>query len=144
MSIFRRSTDLCILASRRIVRNTPIYGDVDVEAVTCWMATDPVPTIIVATALLVKSKKTNLWVLNHLHVLPEFRRRDYASQILDQLVLLHGLENIGACWATPEGAKFAAAWKYKRSIDVPWWQIITDAEELEPPEPPETAGRIGT
>ncbi len=142
MSIFRRSTDLCIMASRRVVRNTAVFGDVTVEAVTCWMATDPVPTIIVATALLVKSKNTNLWVLNHLYVLPEFRRRDYASQILDQLVLLHGLENVGACWATPDGARFAAAWQYKRSTSVPWWQVITDAEELEPPEPPETAGRI--
>ena len=66
----------------------------------------------------------------------------HSDGVQEQVVLLHGLENVGACWATPDGAAFAASWKYTRRLDVPWWQIITNAEELTPPDAPDIAGRI--
>lgn len=141
MSILRQSVDLCIMASRRTMKSA-VFGRCEIEAVTAWKATDPVPTVIVANAILVKSSKSSIWCLNFIYVMPEFRRLSYGTQVLDELVVLHGLENIGACWATPEGAAFASAWQYKRGVNCSWWQVITDAKPLEPPEPPETAGRI--
>lgn len=93
-----------------------------------WVETPPqlAPSFPVAHVTLVEASP-ELWVLQHIIVDVEERRRGWAEKIMLAIEVEHG--GVGALWVTPEGQAFARRF-IERHGDRPIWRIGTNTKNV--------------
>lgn len=104
------------------VRASSILGPTRCIYVNAWDRRDPAPCLITASLLLAATRDGE-WVLSHVLIADEERRRGYATELV--AFYEERLGRLGACWVTEGGEKFAAAY-VDRFGPRPHWQIGKD------------------
>lgn len=96
-----------------------MFGPVECLAVTAWGKDEPAPMCITAAMLLVYMGNAG-WLLSHILIEDDDRRKGYATELVRHYEQRFG--QLGACWASKEGAAFAKAYQRKWGPR-PHWKI---------------------